>query len=222
MNKNYLSVIILLMSGALSYAMEESSREPLKEVDKFYLAAKAIRSKERVNIDDLVKQGLDPNSKNEQGDTLLHVAVEYTALDIIYYLIEKGALTNVRNKHGYSPLHYAAGLKHWMAATIVDVLIKNNAFVDIPNNQGIPPLFYAVYNSDFLTVNELIGAGADVNFKQNDLVTPLMCACNAANKEMVSFLIKAGARIDELHIKKYPWLKDFISDSSSNDRDALA
>ncbi|CAK9253192.1 unnamed protein product, partial [Sphagnum jensenii] len=42
------------------------------------------------------------------GDTPLHRAAEKGHLDVVKYLVEKGADVKAANKYGYTPLHWAA------------------------------------------------------------------------------------------------------------------
>lgn len=49
---------------------------------------------------------VDINSVNNKGDSLLMIAVMSTNIDIIKYLLEKGAKVVTFNKAGYTPLSY--------------------------------------------------------------------------------------------------------------------
>ena len=50
----------------------------------------------------------DPNARNENGDTPLHIAAHHGQTEAIAALIAKGADPNARNENGDTPLHIAA------------------------------------------------------------------------------------------------------------------
>ena len=54
-----------------------------------------------------IKYGADLNKQNKNGDTPLHVAVEYGNKAIVLILIEAKANLKIRNNNGYTPLEYA-------------------------------------------------------------------------------------------------------------------
>ncbi len=46
------------------------------------------------------------NQKDEFGNTAMHIAVDKNRMDIVKYLISKGADVNARDKDGRTPLYY--------------------------------------------------------------------------------------------------------------------
>lgn len=52
-------------------------------------------------------QGIDINFKGDGGWTLLHFAASLNNLDIVEFLLDKGANANIRNDKNMVPLHYA-------------------------------------------------------------------------------------------------------------------
>lgn len=53
----------------------------------------------------------DINKRNEEGETILHQAVEISNYKTVRFLIKKGAEVNARDKNGYTPLHCAVFAK---------------------------------------------------------------------------------------------------------------
>ena len=51
--------------------------------------------------------GGDPNSKDNDGDTCLHLAVRLGAMPIIFALLDYGADLNKKNNKKVTPLYYA-------------------------------------------------------------------------------------------------------------------
>merc|ERR1711998_278696 len=48
----------------------------------------------------LLRNRADINGENDQGNTPLHLAMEFNYKKVADYLVEKGAKTNIRNKKG--------------------------------------------------------------------------------------------------------------------------
>lgn len=93
----------------------------------------------------LIANGLDINTKNWNGDTILHIAVRYfDYYDRIFkYFISKGANINAKNDNGYTPLHVAAEKNiHWAAK----ILLERGADVNIKSNSNATPFLTAIAN----------------------------------------------------------------------------
>ena len=121
----------------------------------------------------LLNVGCDVNEITEDGDSLLHTAINYHETEIVYFLVEKGIFNEQRNKAGDTPFQLAAknreggaieafaSINYDINKKIVDgktalhiaassgdlfitmVLIKNGAFTDIKDDFGKTPLDYA-------------------------------------------------------------------------------
>lgn len=128
-------------------------------------------------------QGADVNYTNKAfpDDPALIQAIKHTYdedgvkcepnIEIIKFLIKKGADVNAKNYTNSSPLHYAVALKN-KGTEIIKLLIDKGADVNAKNCYGDTPLHRAVFRS-FENAKILIDNGADVNAKDNDGKTPL-------------------------------------------------
>nr|MBA3604002.1 ankyrin repeat domain-containing protein [Parachlamydiaceae bacterium] len=155
----------------------------------------------------LLDQGATPNTKNAEGRTPLHSAIELLdekALPYVKKLILKGGLVTVLDKNDQTPLHYAAsqscqqssqGLRD--SGELVRFLIKNGAQVNMVDNEGRTALHEAVrFGMDAENVNsveELIKAGVDLDLKDMDGSTALHLAVDMEHVELVRTLLKHGA-----------------------------
>merc|ERR1712065_10236 len=82
-------------------------------------------------------QGVDPNPRNDQGQTPLYWACESDDPYLAQVLIDNGADVDATEIFGYSPLHLAAFLGH---ENLTRTLINANALLTGGNNEGSPPL----------------------------------------------------------------------------------
>ncbi len=87
-------------------------------------------------IELLIKQGLDVDSVNDDGQTPLHIAAYYGCGIGVELLVENGADINAKDKWGKTPLHNAA-YKH--DYEIASFLVSRGADVNAKNNDGETP-----------------------------------------------------------------------------------
>ncbi|MDG7055225.1 MAG: ankyrin repeat domain-containing protein, partial [Wolbachia endosymbiont of Menacanthus eurysternus] len=78
-------------------------------------------------------------------------------LDIVRYLVKKGANVNAKDKNGNTPLHFATMVGK---VDIAKVLLKHNADVNAENNEGRTALYYAVKYNHQKLVELLLAYGA--------------------------------------------------------------
>ena len=70
-------------------------------------AAEARRTLESVTA--ALDAGADVDARNENGDTVLHLAASRGLDDVVALLVERGAAIDARNKNGQTPLSLAGG-----------------------------------------------------------------------------------------------------------------
>ena len=105
-------------------------------------------------------RGGDPNARDEQGHTPLHVTA--TASDDntggTRELLEAGSDPSATNVHGIQPLHYAALSSN---PNIIHMLVLGGADLAATDDAGATALHYAAGTYRPRTVNWLLRAGAD-------------------------------------------------------------
>jgi hypothetical protein len=106
------------------------------------------------------------------GDTALHVAAAGYALDVARALLKAGADPRARNRHGATPLHYAADggpeSDYWnpkAQAQMIQLLIDAGTKVDDGDKRGITPLHRAVRTRCSSAVSVLLENGANPDQK---------------------------------------------------------
>ena len=166
--------------------------------------------------------GVDVNSKDDIGDTALHIAAILGHKEVIALLIANDADVNAKN-NDITPLDNAedetANLLRKSGGktneeleadekviSIHDAAIYGNiaaikkhladgANVNAREFNAWTPLHYATANSRKETVELLVINGADVNAKTTDDITPLHHSASNGDKEIVKLLIASGTDV---------------------------
>jgi ankyrin repeat protein len=180
--------LLLLERGANVNAQSKNGDTPL-------LAAAG--SHRAIHSRVLLEHGAEPNVKNNDGKTSLHLLfvnsegsewdTDHLARDYVLglarLLLEHGTNVNVQDKDYTTPLHLAMELKAWDLARI---FLEHGAEPNMKNNEGKTSLhlllergFYDYEVNDVLVVERLLlECGADVNAQDEDNSTPLHLASN--------------------------------------------
>lgn len=138
--------------------------------------------------------------ENTVHPTVLHIACVVGRLDIISFLINKGANIKAKDKNGLTPLHYVARFgKSPKSLKLMSLLIDKGASINEPCNDGFTPLHLAVEGNEIENVKLLLDKGALINEKAkvqkaSKGVTPLDLAYDNNNKQMIDFLKQQGAK----------------------------
>ncbi|MFT3963996.1 ankyrin repeat domain-containing protein [Propionivibrio sp.] len=135
----------------------------------------------------LINRGVDVNTVNRQGNTLLTQSIQRDLPELFDYLMQRKARVNLRNRNGETALSIAAYLGR---ARYVQRLVDAGAEV---NFFGWPPLAYAAYNGHTEIVEYLIKRGADVDAKTENGSTALFFAARFGHIETVRALLKHQA-----------------------------
>jgi ankyrin repeat protein len=145
----------------------------------------------------LIKDNVDINYLNENGDSSIHIALYKRQINIVKYLITAGANLNILNNKNMSPLDIAFK-NNYTYMNFVHMLVNAGAKKLNVNKayNRITPLWRAIYHSDFDIIKMLIENGANVNYINSNGNSPLEYAVKHQNTILSSILIKAGAKID--------------------------
>jgi ankyrin repeat protein len=114
--------------------------EPLDELSLRFL--NAIRDRDDVEIlQRMVDEGANPNTKNLDGQTALHLAIHNADTAMVQFLLEKGADPEATAPNGNKPLYDAAESGYF---EIVELLLDFNANVEAFNINEQRTAFYQV------------------------------------------------------------------------------
>ena len=135
----------------------------------------------------LIQRGMDVNTVDRTGNTLLMQAVVRDMPDLVNFLVKSRARLNVRNRNGETALSLAA---FHGRQPFVQALVTAGAEI---NFFGWPPLIYAAYNGHQAIVEYLISKGAEINAKAENGMTALFFASRLGHLNVVATLLKNGA-----------------------------
>jgi hypothetical protein len=79
---------------------------------------------------------MNPDLCDNDGNSLLSLAVQSNSFQIVNYLINAGASVNNQNKSNNTPLHFALSFHNF---EIADMLIKSGADEKVKNKSGMTP-----------------------------------------------------------------------------------
>ena len=156
------------------------------------------------NIDDLRNLNIfDINAKID-SKTALHYASEAGHLNVVEFLIGKGAMVNCKEETvNRAPLHLAV---IGGSTEIVKYLIKNGAAINQKDKSNITPLHLAAGFAVLGEVKEkkeqieiveyLMESGADINAKDKNGRTPLFMAVFKSYSNIVNCLLTYGADVN--------------------------
>ncbi|GHU03446.1 hypothetical protein FACS1894158_01900 [Betaproteobacteria bacterium] len=176
----------LLIALALSSTVFAGAYEDMEEA--------LIRSDANAVID-LLNRGMEVNTVDRQGNTLLIQSIRREMPELFDFLLQRRARVNMRNRNGETALSIAAYLGR---ASYVKRLVDAGAEI---NFFGWPPLVYAAYNGHTEIVDYLIRRGADVNGKAENGSSALFFASRFGHLETVKALLKHRADLTILNDK---------------------
>jgi ankyrin repeat protein len=178
-----------LAGGIMDQLRDAGAESP--EVDLF----DAIRANDLTAVKALLDQGVNVNTKNGAGSTLLSFALEQEERrwDIVRLLVERKADVNLTDNAGFAPLHHAV-----TKGTVEQVafLLDNGANVNAAKSDGWSVLMAVSGESYDALVRLLIERGADARAKLDTGKTVLMVAVGDASLETLRLLLDKGADIN--------------------------
>ncbi len=146
-----------------------------------------------------IEKGVDINSQDTDGNTVLHIAFDYGQEDLIEYLIKNGINVNIQNKNGSTPLHCAVSYCNEGYISIIRELIENGANPDIQNLNGETVLHIIITHtaSQFMYLpKNFFDAIRNVDIKDKKGLTPLHIAIERQGFDNIIKLIEMGADIN--------------------------
>jgi hypothetical protein len=155
--------------------------------DNILAAARDDRADEVIN---LVERGMDPNTSDRNGTTLLMFAAGNGNEQIIEFLLRNKCNILKQNTYGDTAIGLGALKGH---LSVVQRLADAGAQLDGKNWN---PLHYAAYAGHVEIVRWLIERNAPIDARAPNLQTALMLAAKGGHEAIIRLLIGAGANPD--------------------------
>lgn len=155
----------------------------------------AILKDDKIQVKDLLNQGVNIESLNIKGQTPLYAALSNNRLEIAGILLKEGSLIQELDAQKNLAIHLAAArgdVEQVKILTDKDPIAVNKQDAD-----GKTPLHYVASTNNVEVAQILCDKGADVNARNHKENTPLHenAAIPHDNKEMTRFLIYKGADV---------------------------
>ncbi len=161
--------------------------------DGNYLIHQAVLDGDTSAVSEYLEQGGDPELKNKQGYTALHLAARWGRMDIAELLLESQASVNNRNYTYWAPLHLAVKEGR---EEMCQLLIDHGAEVEARNNRGNTSLHIAAVYGQVGCAAVLLKNRADIHATMEKSMQPLHLAAWYGQAEIAQMLIGEGADLN--------------------------
>ncbi len=179
---------------------------------------RALHYHAKNDIDRLISEKVDVNSRGVNGWTVLHLLASWFDHDepvssndyahtMLAFFIKHGADVNLPDEQGDTPLHVSADCNN----QILPVLLSHSARVNARNHSGKTPLHIAAVSGFSCSQTEpytrlLVKAGAEIDALDNEGSTPLDLLLRTGDLSQnylphaisLNFLQQAGASLSKL------------------------
>lgn len=200
----------------------------------------AVDTNNEILLRSLVKWGNNPEKKDVDGKTALHVAVEKGNLQCACILLDAGADIDAADYRAFTPLQYAIladrlnilelllarGTNHTKKSMLgsalricmdrdnipaAELLLRLGAEVESGGTAGWSSLHGAVLSHDLVMAALLLNHGANIDATTRYDQTPLFLAITARHGEMAQFLLQRGANANITSRFMYPLRKAVLN-----------
>ena len=135
-------------------------------------------------LSELLKMGVYVNTQDPDGNTALHMAAERGLKEVAKLLLSHGACVNLLNAQGKKPIDLWG---KWDDPELTKLLHTSPE----PHEAS---LYHAAEQSDHQSVERLLSLGVLVDSKWIHGRTALCAAARTGNREVVNYLLGAGAK----------------------------
>lgn len=143
----------------------------------------------------LEQKGNEQSKLLHDGRTYIFIAASRGNIEIMHYLLAKGAKADLQDSHGFSPINFAATTGQ-QNTQVYDLLIKNGANIKTNiNHDGANALLLGVgSDTSFRLTGYFISKGLDIKSRDADGNTAFDYAARAGNIKVMKILLEKGVR----------------------------
>lgn len=215
-NENSISVETLGIIERLKKEYPLVSLETIMSPFFANLLVQAVENSDQDLIHRLLNLNADINAMAGIYAMPLHFAAMQDTKEMAQFLLENGAMIDVRDDEGLTPLRWAVDKGNLEMA---EFLLKQGADKNIFNfydEEGVSALHTAIYKGNVEVAQFLLERGADPNLKAKDTLFPLQWAMEKNRTHFVPLLLKYGADIEAIDGKGETALDVAIRKSEAN------
>ena len=178
-----------MMAKMTERQKELEARVATPDKGQHHACIQAVMYGEQDKVQQFLRQGIAVDMRDEEGKTLLHLAVqnrsEAVSIDLIQYSASLNALVQAGTDRGKTPLHFAVMNR---LKRLAESLIIAGASVHIPDIHGARPLHWAVAQNDPAIVKLLLEHGAQADVQNDTEQTPRSLAQSNGNAEIIALI----------------------------------
>ncbi len=182
---------------ALNYAMNGRNKNVIKFLGQYETKPTdfliALENGDTIKARTMLRQGMDPNFKNENGEPAIFIAIKSNNRMMLKLLLEYNADVNFKNSKGYTILMYC------LSAGKIELameLLKYGALADFNYKyaEGKTALMIAILSKDRRFMQSIVKFRQDVNIRDDYGNTALMYAAGMGMGDLVKTLLEKGAK----------------------------
>lgn len=148
------------------------------------IAILACNADDVETLDLCLDSGVSVNSRDEEGDPLLLLAIKSYSKNVFFHLLSESADVNALDKNGWPPIVHC-GQRGEFGVVAATNLVAYGADLNYRMPCGSTPLGLAAFVGNRMLVSELIDLGASVDYISDKGVNLLMYAVVSGNVELV-------------------------------------
>ena len=173
-------------------------KEPLHSFGAFL---QALWHEDLARVENMIKEGIDPNAKTSLGNRPLLIAAKKRNPAMLEILIANGAKVDAPDRNGLTALMAAASMG---LTQNVRVLISAGANVNARDEKRATPLIWAAISGHPQVVEILLAHGADGKIKNRDGLTALALSkrITAGHKKSLAEAQEANRKEDLPELRK--------------------
>lgn len=160
--------------GAVSLVAQENLDDTLLQ---------AVRDENVESVKSLIAKGANVNAKSSGGNTPLHCAAEYMAIECLGALLSNGADVNARNDKGKTPFMGASN-----TPKTIGILLDAGADLNVRDNDGRTALMNAAAGGEVTKIKMLLQRNADVSLRSPAGKTALDIAIQTKHETIAALL----------------------------------
>ncbi|CAL4059591.1 unnamed protein product [Meganyctiphanes norvegica] len=186
--------------SSISRALHLSSESDVGHVKDLLIPTlffTAVVNGDMTRLEEIFDSGIDVNMTDVSGWTAVHMATCENHIDVVTWLLKKGANVHVRDKHGNSPLKIAVDTDQHK---IIELLVKTGAHLTEPPMRLGEALCQAVTENSNTKLKSYHLARANLDTLDPCGRTALHVACSLGAEKCVKLLLAVGVSTQKIDV----------------------